>query len=251
MQRDGGTITARTARRSMRRARWMNWWRCAQPIRATLLAGSTDIGLWVTKQMRELGDIIYLGHVTALQSVHEADGMLEIGAGVSLNDAYAALCRLSRGAGRVVAALCFAAHPQCGHAGRQCRQRLADRRFDAVDDCAGQRSGAARSAGERVLPLEAFYLDYQKKDMRSDEFVAAVRAAAAARCAVPYLQAGQALRPGYLGRVRRVCLPLDGAVIKDARIALAAWRPRRAALRRRKPRCLVCAGMKPICGGDG
>jgi hypothetical protein len=32
-----------------------NWWRCAPPHpQAVLLAGSTDVGLWVTKQMREL-----------------------------------------------------------------------------------------------------------------------------------------------------------------------------------------------------
>ncbi|MEO5736596.1 MAG: 2Fe-2S iron-sulfur cluster-binding protein, partial [Variovorax sp.] len=36
--------------------------RLAQPA-ATLLAGSTDIGLWVNKQFRPLGDIIYLGDV--------------------------------------------------------------------------------------------------------------------------------------------------------------------------------------------
>ncbi|HBZ05386.1 MAG TPA: xanthine dehydrogenase small subunit, partial [Massilia sp.] len=33
---------------------------------ALILAGSTDVGLWVTKQMRELNDIIYLGHVAEL-----------------------------------------------------------------------------------------------------------------------------------------------------------------------------------------
>ena len=33
---------------------------------ATLLAGSTDIGLWVNKQFRDLGEIIYLGEVAEL-----------------------------------------------------------------------------------------------------------------------------------------------------------------------------------------
>ena len=60
---------------------------------AVMLAGSTDVGLWVTKQLRELDDVIYLGQVEALKTVQEQDGMLEIGAGVSLQDAYAALCQ--------------------------------------------------------------------------------------------------------------------------------------------------------------
>ena len=65
--------------------------RAAHPA-AVLLAGSTDVGLWVTKQLRALGDVIYLGQVEALKTVSMDAGMLEIGAGVSLQDAYAALC---------------------------------------------------------------------------------------------------------------------------------------------------------------
>ncbi|MDO9191326.1 MAG: 2Fe-2S iron-sulfur cluster-binding protein, partial [Undibacterium sp.] len=60
---------------------------------ACLLSGSTDVGLWVTKQMRDLGDIIYLREVKELNAIVEINGMLEIGAGVSLSDAYAAVCR--------------------------------------------------------------------------------------------------------------------------------------------------------------
>ena len=36
---------------------------------ARLLAGSTDIGLWVNKQFRDLGDILYLGRVAELQAI--------------------------------------------------------------------------------------------------------------------------------------------------------------------------------------
>ena len=45
---------------------------------ALLLAGSTDVGLWVTKQMRELNEIIYLGQVEELKGMRESEGMLEI-----------------------------------------------------------------------------------------------------------------------------------------------------------------------------
>ena len=43
--------------------------------------------------MRELGDIIYINQVAELQQVAERDGHIEIGAAVSLNDAYAAVCK--------------------------------------------------------------------------------------------------------------------------------------------------------------
>jgi xanthine dehydrogenase small subunit len=56
--------------------------RTAKP-QATLLAGCTDIGLWINKQFRDLGDILYLGAVAELQAIDRADGWLRIGAGAT------------------------------------------------------------------------------------------------------------------------------------------------------------------------
>ncbi len=39
---------------------------------ARILAGSTDVGLWVTKQLRDLGDILYVGNVAELQDDRNA-----------------------------------------------------------------------------------------------------------------------------------------------------------------------------------
>ncbi|NYT66528.1 xanthine dehydrogenase small subunit [Alcaligenaceae bacterium] len=58
---------------------------------ATLLAGGTDAGLWVTKQLKTLTHVIYLGDVAELANIQRRDGNLEIGAAVLLNDAYAAI----------------------------------------------------------------------------------------------------------------------------------------------------------------
>ena len=51
---------------------------------ARILAGSTDIGLWVSKQFRDLGDIIYVGDVAEMQVIEERGDELYIGAGASL-----------------------------------------------------------------------------------------------------------------------------------------------------------------------
>jgi xanthine dehydrogenase small subunit len=87
------------------------------------------------------------------------------------------------------------------------------------------------ASGRRVLPLEAFYLDYQKKDMKPDEFVAAVR--------VPLPLEGVQFRTYKLAKrfdqdISAVCaafaFKLDGDHIVDARIAFGgmAATPRRA-----------------------
>ena len=54
---------------------------------ATVLAGGTDIGLWVTKQHRELDTVIYIGRVSELQGIQVDDTHIDIGAAVSLTDA--------------------------------------------------------------------------------------------------------------------------------------------------------------------
>ncbi|KQQ47743.1 FAD-binding molybdopterin dehydrogenase [Duganella sp. Leaf126] len=205
--------------------------RAAHP-QATLLAGSTDIGLWVTKQLRALGDIIYLGHVTALQTVAERDDMLDIGAGVSLEDAYNALCGL---------------YPsQLG----ELRQRFASLPIRHAGTLGGNVANGSPigdsmpwliavgsavvlqgQAGQRVLPLEAFYLDYQKKDLRPDEIVVAVR--------VPLPRENVRFRTYKLAKrfdqdISAVCaafaFTFDGEHIVEARIAYGgmAATPRRA-----------------------
>src|SRR4029453_14873050 len=50
-------------------------------------------GLWVTKQLRDLPVILYIGNVDELKVIREADGKMRIGAGASLTDAYRALAR--------------------------------------------------------------------------------------------------------------------------------------------------------------
>jgi xanthine dehydrogenase small subunit len=54
---------------------------------ATILAGGTDVGLWVTKQHRELDTIIYTGRVRELLEQRVSGTHLEIGGAVSLADA--------------------------------------------------------------------------------------------------------------------------------------------------------------------
>ena len=41
---------------------------------ATLVAGATDVGLWITKQMRVLPKVIHLGRVAGLAEVRETEG---------------------------------------------------------------------------------------------------------------------------------------------------------------------------------
>jgi xanthine dehydrogenase small subunit len=64
---------------------------CAAHPSARIVAGATDIGLWVTKQHRALGDILYIGDCDDLKEIRDTGSCLEIGAAATLADAFAAL----------------------------------------------------------------------------------------------------------------------------------------------------------------
>ena len=58
---------------------------------ARLVAGATDVGLWVNKQFRNLGDVIYTGRVAALREIRQDGDGVWIGAAATLEDSWAAL----------------------------------------------------------------------------------------------------------------------------------------------------------------
>ncbi len=60
---------------------------------ATLVSGATDVGLWVTKFMRDIGPMIYIGGIEELHSIVETDGALILGAGTTYTMAEGAIGR--------------------------------------------------------------------------------------------------------------------------------------------------------------
>jgi len=142
---------------------------------ARLLAGSTDIGLWVNKQFRDLGEIVYLGEVAELKAISRSDGWLSIGAGASLDAAWAALAQhwpTLREMGQR-----FASKPirQAGTIGGNIANGspIGDSApvLIALDAQIVLRHGSAT----RTLALADFYLDYMKNQLVAGEFVQALR----------------------------------------------------------------------------
>ena len=60
-------------------------WYAANPT-GTLIAGATDVGLWVTKQLRDLANVAFLGQCKDLQQIDLTDQTIRIGAGVTMTD---------------------------------------------------------------------------------------------------------------------------------------------------------------------
>jgi len=140
-----------------------------------LLAGATDVGLWVTKQVRDLPPLIYLGDVAELKVLREIDGMLEVGAAVTLTDAFEGIVvrypMLAELANRFASPPIRNSGTLCGNIANGSPIGDAMPILIALGATVSLRKGSE----VRSLPLEDLYLGYQKKALAAGEFVAAVR----------------------------------------------------------------------------
>ncbi len=142
---------------------------------ATILAGATDVGLWITKQFRPVRKLIWLGRIAELQGIEDGDAALNIGAGVPHEAALPALAALS---------------PDLGELGR----RFGSKQVRAQGTVGGNIANGspigdwapafialdsvvelADAAGARTLPLESFFVAYGRQDRRPGEIVLSLR----------------------------------------------------------------------------
>ncbi len=141
---------------------------------ATLLAGGTDVGLWVTKQHRELGIVIYTGNVRELHDVEQRDGELVIGAAATLSDVLPHLVDLVPGLDEML--MRFASPPirNAGTLGGNVANGspIGDTMpaLLALDASLELRRGSA----SRRVPLDEFYLGYRRNALAGGEFLAQI-----------------------------------------------------------------------------
>ncbi len=139
-----------------------------------MLAGGTDVGLWVTKDLRELPAIVYLGDVVELSRIEQGPKELWIGAAVTLTDAWPELLvqfpELAEQGARFASPPIRNSATLCGNLANGSPIGDSIPALIALGAQLELRNGAE----VRRLPLEDFYLGYQRKDLRRSEFVAGV-----------------------------------------------------------------------------
>lgn len=142
---------------------------------ARLLAGGTDVGLWVTKQLRALPVIVYLGDLSELQTIRTTDRFLEIGAAVSLTRAAAAIGEHYPELDELFARF---ASPPIRNAGTLVGNiangsPIGDSMPALI--AAGAQLCLRRGAQTRELPLDQLYLAYQKNALEPGELITSVK----------------------------------------------------------------------------
>ncbi|RVK56727.1 xanthine dehydrogenase small subunit, partial [Sinorhizobium meliloti] len=143
--------------------------------KATIVAGSTDVGLWVTKFMRDIAPVVHLSHLEELRRISIAPDGITLAAGVSYTEAYPVIVRN---------------FPQL----RELWDRIGGEQVRNMGTVGGNIANGSpigdtppalialgasvtlrKGTSRRTLPLEAFFIEYGKQDREPGEFVETVR----------------------------------------------------------------------------
>ncbi|WP_027169194.1 xanthine dehydrogenase small subunit [Mesorhizobium sp. WSM3224] len=148
---------------------------------ATVVAGSTDVGLWVTKHMRDISPAIFIGGVDGLRTMSEADGVITIGAGVTYTEAFEKLSKRIPALGPLVDRIGGEQVRNMGTVGGNIANGSPIGDMPPPLIALGAQLTLRKGSARRTIPLETFFIAYGKQDRQPGEFVEAVHVPAPAK----------------------------------------------------------------------
>ncbi|MGF9563619.1 xanthine dehydrogenase small subunit [Neorhizobium sp. JUb45] len=138
---------------------------------ATIVAGATDVGLWVTKQMRRLDPVVFINHLTELQRIESDDTGITFGAGVTYAQALETLQMEIPAFGDLIDRIGGAQVRNAGTIGGNIANGSPIGDTPPPLIALGASVTLRSVEGSRRLPLEDFFIAYGKQDRRPGEFV--------------------------------------------------------------------------------
>ncbi|MEM7718952.1 MAG: xanthine dehydrogenase small subunit [Pseudomonadota bacterium] len=197
----------------------------------TLVAGATDVGLWVTKEFRDLGPVAFLSRCRDLRRIGASKDILRVGAGVTMDTFHAYARGIEQSYGELVrrygSEQVRAAATIGGNIANGSPIGDNPPPLIAIGAVLHLRKGGRR----RELPIEDFFLDYRKQDREPGEFVEAI----SMQRHVPDLRVYK-LSKRFDQDISAVCgafnITIESDHVVEARIAFGgmAGIPRRAAV---------------------
>jgi xanthine dehydrogenase small subunit len=148
-------------------------WYLANPD-AVLVGGATDVGLWVTKQLRDLPKVAFLNGIAELARIEVGAERVTIGAGVTLAQLQAAIAPLHPDFAELIRRFGSAQVRNAATVGGNIANGSPIGDTPPALIALGSTLTLRRGTERRELPLEAFFIDYGKQDRRPGEFVEAV-----------------------------------------------------------------------------
>jgi len=159
-------------------------WYLANPD-ATLVAGATDVGLWVTKQFRDLPKLAFLNRCADLRGIEVGAEEIRIGAMTPMTEVGAALAGIHPSYAELIRRYGSVQVRNAATIGGNIANGSPIGDNPPALIALGATLHLRRGDARRAMPVEAFFLDYGRQDRQPGEFVEAVtlpRNAPALRC---------------------------------------------------------------------
>jgi xanthine dehydrogenase small subunit len=141
---------------------------------ARIVAGATDVALWVTKRLDDLEQVIFIGDVAELATIEIGEAELRLGAGLRYADAHSALAQLHPDLGELVRRLGGLQVRNAATIGGNIANGSPIGDGPPALIALGARLTLRSARGSRTMPLEDYFVDYGKQDLRPGEFVEAI-----------------------------------------------------------------------------
>ncbi|TDT75646.1 xanthine dehydrogenase small subunit [Litoreibacter halocynthiae] len=141
---------------------------------ATIVAGATDVGLWVTKFLRDISPVVFLSHLDELRQLDVTEDAINFGAGVSYTDSRAAMSDdyphlaafWDRIAGWQIRSM--------GSIGGNIANGSPIGDTPPVLIALGASITLRKGTARRAIPIEDFFIDYGKQDISKGEFLESI-----------------------------------------------------------------------------
>ena len=138
---------------------------------ATLIAGATDVGLWVTKALRDLAPVAFLGGCEDLKTISEDASGMHVGAMVSLTELHAAIAPRHPSFAEMLRRFASTQVRNAATIGGNIANGSPIGDAPPALIALGAQLHLRKRDTRRTIPLESFFLDYGKQDRAPGEFV--------------------------------------------------------------------------------
>jgi len=201
---------------------------------ARLIAGATDVGLWVTKGLRDIDTPVFIGDVPELRTIMEDAAGVTLGAAVRYAEAHDALGRLHPDLGELVRRIGGLQVRNAGTIGGNIANGSPIGDGPPALIALGASLTLRRGDRRRTLALEDYFLGYGRQDRAPGEFIERIHIPRPAPDAIIHIAK---LSRRFDSDISAVCgafaLTLRDGVIAEARVAFGGM----AATPRRAPAC--------------
>ncbi|MCV2446305.1 xanthine dehydrogenase small subunit [Paracoccus sp. DMF] len=203
----------------------------AENPKATIVAGATDVGLWVTKFLRDISPAVFIGHLQDLKKIEITPGHITLGAGVTYSEFEPfvlahfpeALDYWRRIGGWQVR--------NAGTIGGNVANGSPIGETPPLLIALGASLRLRSVEGTRDLAVEDYFIDYGKQDRRPGEFVESISVPLKGEAArIAAYKVSKRHHADITASAAAFHVETDGATIIDARVAFGgmAATPKRA-----------------------